>query len=134
MLQPKKQKYRKHFRGKMRGKAVSGSTLAFGDVGLKALGRGWVTSQQIEAARKAISHESKRVGKIWIRIFPDKSYTKKASGARMGGGKGDIEGYVAVVKPGRVLFEITGVDKEVARKAMWLAGQKLSVATKIVER
>jgi len=134
MLQPKKQKYRKHFRGKMRGKAVSGSTLAFGDVGLKALGRGWVTSQQIEATRKAISHESKRVGKIWIRIFPDKPYTKKASGARMGGGKGDIEGYVAVVKPGRVLFEITGVDKEVARKAMWLAGQKLSVATKIVER
>ena len=113
---------------------MAGSTLAFGEVGLKALGRGWVTSQQIEAARKAISHESKRVGKIWIRIFPDKSYTKKASGARMGGGKGDIEGYVAVVKPGRILFEITGVDKEVARRSMWLASQKLSLATKIIEK
>lgn len=118
----------------MRGKAVSGSTLAFGEVGLKALDCGWVTSQQIEAARKALSHESKRIGKIWIRIFPDKSYTKRAAGARMGGGKGDIEGYVAVVKPGRILFEMTGVDRAVARRALWLAGQKLSVKSKIVEK
>ena len=113
---------------------MSGSTLAFGEVGLKALARGWVTSQQIEAARKALSHESKRIGKIWIRIFPDKSYTKKASGSRMGGGKGDIEGYVAVVKPGRILFEMTGVDREVARRSLWLAGQKLSLSVKIVEK
>lgn len=113
---------------------MSGATLAFGEVGLKALGRGWVTSQQIEAARKTLSHESKRIGKIWIRIFPDKSYTKKASGSRMGGGKGDIEGYVAVVKPGRILFEMTGVGREVARRSLWLAGQKLSLSTKIVEK
>lgn len=134
MLQPKKSKYRKHFRGNMRGVATSGATLNFGEIGLKAVSRGWVSSAQIEAARKTISHESKRGGKIWIRIFPDKSYTKKAAGVRMGGGKGEIEGYVAVVKPGRILFEITGVPRSVAKRAMWLAGRKLSVATKIIEK
>lgn len=118
----------------MRGKALSGSTLAFGEIGLKAQDCGWVTGQQIEAARKALSHESKRIGKIWIRIFPDKSYTKRPAGARMGGGKGDIEGYVAVVKPGRILFEMTGIDRTVARRALWLAGQKLSLSCKIVEK
>ena len=134
MLQPKRQKYRKHFRGKMRGTVIAGSSLVFGEIGLKALGRGWVTSQQIEAARKSISHTTKRAGKIWIRIFPDKPYTKKGSGSRMGGGKGDIEGYVVVVKPGRVLFEITGIPADIAKRAMWLAGQKLPIATKVIER
>jgi len=118
----------------MKGKALSGATLAFGEVGLKALERSWVTSQQIESARKAISHATKRVGKVWIRIFPDKSYTKKAAGSRMGGGKGDVVGYVAVVKPGRILFEITGVTKDIARRALWLAGRKLPIETKLVEK
>lgn len=114
--------------------ATSGSTIIFGDIGLKALGRGWITAQQIEAARKAISHATKRTGKMWVRIFPDKSYTKKSSGSRMGGGKGDIEGYVAVVKPGRMIFEMTGVPEEVAQRALWLAGRKLPIATKIVNK
>lgn len=134
MLQPKKQKYRKHFRGKRRGKATSGSTLAFGEYGLKAQGRGWMKSQQIEAARKAIAHHTKRVGKIWIRVFPDKTYTKRPAGARMGGGKGDPEGYVAVIKPGRVLFEIAGVDETTSREALRLAGSKLPFKTKIIEK
>lgn len=118
----------------MRGKAISGSSLSFGEVGLKALERGWVSSQQIESARKTISHATKRVGKMWIRIFPDKPYTKKATGSRMGGGKGDIEGYVAVVKPGRILFEVTGVSLEIAKKAMWLAARKLPIAAKVIEK
>jgi len=134
MLQPKKQKYRKHFRGKMRGLAVTGSRVAFGELGLKATESGWLTAQQIEAARKSISHATKRAGKMWIRIFPDKPYTKKASGAKMGRGKGDIEGYVAVIKPGRVLFEITGVPESVSRRALWLAGRKLPIASRIVSK
>lgn len=134
MLQPKKQKYRKHFRGKRKGLAVVGSSVDFGDVGLKAVEGGWITAQQIEASRKTISHATKRAGKVWVRIFPDKSYSKKASGSKMGGGKGDIEGYVAVVKPGRVLFEITGVAREISHKALWLAGRKLPIKTKIVDK
>lgn len=134
MLQPRKQKYRKHFRGKMRGKAMVGSTLEFGEYGLKALGCNWMTSQQIEAARKAIAHHTKRAGKIWIRTFPDKTYTKRASGAKMGGGKGDPEGYVAVIKPGRILFEVAGVEEKISKEALRLAGAKLPFKTKIVER
>jgi len=134
MLQPKRTKYRKQFRGKRRGKAVSGSDISFGEFALKALACGWITSQQIEAARKAIASYTKRMGKTWIRIFPDKPYTKRAAGARMGGGKGDVEGYVAVVKPGRVLFEITGVTREVAEEALRRAGRKIGLKTRFEEK
>lgn len=118
----------------MSGVTFSGTNLDFGEYGLKSLGRGWITANQIEAARKAISHKTKRAGKLWIRIFPDKSITKKASGARMGGGKGDVTGFVAVVQPGRIIFEIAGVDKELARQALTLAAAKLPIKTKFIER
>jgi large subunit ribosomal protein L16 len=134
MLQPKRQKYRKQFRGSMGGKAYAGSSLEFGDYGLKSLACGWMTARQIEAARKTIAHATKRVGKTWLRVFPDKSYTHKGAGVRMGGGKGEIEGYVAVIKPGRILFEIGGVPEEVAREALRLAGRKLALKTKFVSR
>jgi len=134
MLQPKRQKYRKHFRGKMRGMAVAGSRVSFGEYGLKALGRGWVSARQIEAARKTITHHTKRAGKMWIRVFPDKTYTKKGAGVRMGGGKGEIEGYVCVVKPGRVIFELAGVEEDIARESFRLATQKLPIKTKFVKR
>ena len=130
MLQPKKTKYRKQFRGKRRGMAQVGCDISFGEYGLKALDRGWITSQQIEAARKAISSHTKRMGKVWIRVFPDKPYTKRAAGARMGGGKGDLEGYVAVVKPGRIMFELSGVSKEVASEALRKAGRKFGIKTR----
>ena len=134
MLQPKRQKYRKHFRGKMRGMAIAGSRVSFGEYGLKALGRGWVSARQIEAARKTITHHTKRAGKMWIRVFPDKTYTKKGAGVRMGGGKGEIEGYVCVVKPGRVIFELAGVEEDIARESFRLATQKLPIKTKFVKR
>ncbi len=118
----------------MKGKAQSGNALAFGEMGLKALERSWITSQQIESARKAVSHATKRMGKSWVRIFPDKPYTKKAAGSRMGGGKGDIAGYVAVVRPGKVILEITGVTKEIGHRALWLAARKLPIATKLIEK
>jgi large subunit ribosomal protein L16 len=130
MLQPKRSKYRKQFRGRRKGMAISGSDISFGEYGLKALSCGWVTSQQIEAARKAVAGYTKRVGKTWIRIFPDKPYTKRAAGSRMGGGKGDIEGYVAVIKPGRVMFEIAGVPEELAREALGRAAMKFGIKTK----
>ena len=134
MLQPKRQKYRKHFRGKMRGVSTAGAKISFGNFGLKAMSCGWVSNRQIEAARKTITHHTKRVGKLWIRIFPDKTYTKKGAGVRMGGGKGEVEGYVAVVRPGRVVFELAGVSQELAKESFRLAAQKLSVKTKFVER
>lgn len=134
MLQPKKRKYRKEFRGKMKGIATSGKTLAFGDYGLKALGRSWLTSRQIEAARKAIAHHTKRQGKTWIRVFPDKPVTAKGAGVGMGSGKGDIVQYVAPVIPGKMLFEISGVGMEVARESMRLAGHKMPFLTKFVLR
>lgn len=134
MLQPKKQKYRKHFRGTMRGISTAGFKVAFGKYGLKAIGRGWLTARQIEAARKAITHHTKRTGKLWIRIFPDKTYTKKGSGVRMGGGKGEIEGYVCVIKPGRVIFELAGIEESIARQSFRLAAQKLPFKTKFVKR
>lgn len=134
MLQPKRQKYRKHFRGTMTGISQAGSEVSFGEYGLKALGRGWLSARQIEAARKAISHYTKRVGKVWIRVFPDKPYTKKGAGVRMGGGKGEIEGYVFPVTPGRIIFELAGVQEVVAREAFRLAGRKLPFKTKIVFR
>ena len=132
MLQPKRQKFRKSFRGSMRGLSYAGSKLSFGDYGLKAMDRAWVTARQIEAARKTITHHTKRVGRLWIRIFPDKTYTKKGAGVRMGGGKGEVEGYVCVVRPGRILFELAGVEEKIALEAFRLAAQKLSIKTKVV--
>lgn len=134
MLQPKRTKYRKQFRGKMRGTAITGSTISFGEYALKAVGRGWVTSQQIESARKSIASYTKRAGKLWIRIFPDKPYTKGAPGARMGSGKGDIAGYVAVVRPGRIMFEITGVSTEIAKESLRRAGRKFGIETKFEQK
>lgn len=134
MLQPSRTKYRKQQRGRRKGMALSGSTISFGEYALKALGCGWVTSQQIEAARKSISNYTKRAGKTWIRVFPDKPYTKRAAGARMGGGKGDVEGYVVVIKPGRILFELGGIEKGLAAEALRRAGRKISVPTKFVEK
>jgi large subunit ribosomal protein L16 len=134
MLQPKKRKYRKEFRGKMRGKSHRGSTLAFGEYGLKATGRGWLSSRQIEAGRRAITHSIKRGGKVWIRIFPDKPVTARPSGQRMGGGKGDIDRYVVVITPGRVIYEVAGVDEELVRDALKKAGDKMPFKTKIISR
>jgi large subunit ribosomal protein L16 len=134
MLMPKKVKYRKQQRGRMTGKAWRGSQLSFGDFGLKALSCGWVTNRQIEAARIAMTRFIKRGGKVWIRIFPDKPITKKPPETRMGKGKGAPEGWVAVVKPGKVLFEMEGVTLETATEAMRLAAMKLSVPTKFVMR
>lgn len=118
----------------MRGIATAGISVEFGDYGLKALGRGWLTAHQLEAARRAITHNTKRTGKLWIRIFPDKPYTKKGQGVGMGGGKGDPQGHVVVVKPGKILFELAGVSEEVARQAFRLAGNKLPFKTTFVAR
>ena len=134
MLMPKKVKYRKQQRGRMRGKAWRGSSLSFGDFGLKTLDAAWITDRQIEAGRIAIARFVKRGGKIWIRVFPDKPITKKPAETRMGKGKGAPEGWVAVVKPGRVLFEMEGVDEKTAAEAMRLAAQKLPIKTKFVTR
>ena len=134
MLQPKRVKYRKTHKGHLRGKAQSGNTLVFGDFGLKATGSAWVTSQQIEAARRAITHYLRRGGKVWIRIFPDKSVTKKSAETRMGGGKGAPDHWVAVVKAGRILFEIGGVSEEAAIGAMTRASYKLPINTRFVLR
>lgn len=132
MLQPKKSKYQKQFRGKMKGISLRGSSLAFGNYGLKSLGRSWLTAAQIEAARKSLAHYTKRAGKIWVRVFPDKPVTAKSPGAGMGSGKGEISKYVAVVTPGRILFELAGVPKETARQAIKRAADKLPVKTKFV--
>lgn len=134
MLQPKKRKYRKDFRGKRRGLAQRGNSIDFGEYGLKAMGRGWVSARQIEAARKTIQHHTKRAGKLWIRVFPDKPITSKAAGSKMGSGKGDIDQYVAVVKPGKMLFELAGVSQEIAKEAMRKASHKMSIATKYIEK
>ena len=134
MLQPKRQKYRKQFRGQMPGLAWRGSDLAFGEYGLMALGRGWLSSRQIEAARKAITHHTQRGGKVWIRVFPDKPVTKKAPGTRMGSGKGDIHEYVAVVKPGRIIFEITGVSLSTAKTAFDRAGAKIPFKVRLLAK
>ncbi len=134
MLEPKKVKYRKLQKGRRRGTAHRGSTLAFGDYGLKAIGRGWMSAREIEAARVALTRYLKRGGKVWIRIFPDKPLTKKPLETRMGKGKGAPEKWVAPVKPGRIMFEMAGVDEELAREAMRLAGAKLPVKTKFVVR
>ncbi|MGA9522396.1 MAG: 50S ribosomal protein L16 [Myxococcaceae bacterium] len=134
MLQPARTKYRKMMKGRMRGAAHRGSTLSFGEYGLVALQPGWITSRQIEAARIAMTRHVKRGGKIWIRVFPDKPITKKPAETRQGTGKGGVEFYVAVVKPGRVLYEMDGMSEEVAKGAFRLAQAKLPVLTKIVHR
>jgi large subunit ribosomal protein L16 len=134
MLMPKRVKYRKLQRGRMSGKATRGSSVAFGEYGLQATECGWITSRQIEAARVAMTRHVKRGGKIWIRIFPHKSITKKPAETRMGKGKGAPEGWVAVIKPGVVLYEMEGVSEEVAREAFRLASHKLPIATKFLSR
>ena len=134
MLMPKKVKYRKQQRGRMRGKAYRGNTVAFGDYGLMTLEPKWLTDRQIEAARVAISRNIKRGGKIWIRVFPDKPVTKKPQETRMGKGKGAPEGWVAVIKPGRILFEMNGVSEPEAREAMRLASAKLPMKVRFVTR
>ena len=134
MLMPKRMKYRKKHRGRMTGMANRGATLAFGDFGIQALEPGWVTNRQIEAARIAMVHHMRRGGKVWIRIFPDKVLTEKPAETRMGKGKGNPEHWVAVVKPGRILFELRGVESEIAYKAIELAQQKLSIKTRVVVR
>ena len=134
MLMPKRVKYRKQQRGKMRGKAKGGTLVHFGDWGLKALEPHWITAQQIEACRIAIMRTLKRNGKVWVRVFPDKPITSKGIGVRMGKGKGDVEGWVAVVKPGKILFEIGGINDELAKEALAYAATKLPIKTKIVPR
>src|SRR5207237_5062671 len=134
MLMPKRVKYRKQQRGRMRGKAYRGSTVAFGEYGLQALEPAWITNRQIEAARVAITRSIKRGGKMWIRVFPDKPVTKKPAETRMGKGKGAPEGWVAVVRPGRVMFEMEGVTIAEAKEAMRLASHKLPLVTKFVSR
>jgi large subunit ribosomal protein L16 len=134
MLSPKRVKFRKMFKGRTRGHAKRGSEVSFGTYGLQALEPGWISNRQIEAARVALTRHIKRGGKVWIRIFPDKPITKKPAETRMGKGKGSPEGWVAVVKPGRVLFELEGVTPDIAQKAMALAAAKMPVRTKFVAR
>jgi large subunit ribosomal protein L16 len=134
MLAPKRVKFRKTFKGRTKGTAIRGSTVSFGEFALMTLEPGWVTNRQIEAARIALTRELKRGGKVWIRIFPDKPITKKPAETRMGKGKGNPEGWVAVVRPGRIIFEVEGVTEELAKKALALASAKLPVRTRFIHR
>jgi large subunit ribosomal protein L16 len=134
MLMPKRVKYRKQMRGRMRGKALRGAEVSFGDFGLQALEPGWVSARQIEAGRRALVRVMKRRGKVWIRIFPDKPYTQKPPETRMGKGKGNVEYWVAVVKPGRMMFEVGGLDNETAIESLTQASYKFSIQTKVVAR
>ena len=134
MLQPRKVKFRRVQKGRMKGNTQRGNQLAFGSFGIKTLEESWITGRQIEAARVAVTRHMQRRGQIWIRIFPDKPFTKKPAEVRMGKGKGAPEGWVAVIRPGRILYEMQGVDKETAKEAFRLAGHKLSVKTRFVER
>ncbi|MCK4506260.1 MAG: 50S ribosomal protein L16 [Candidatus Aegiribacteria sp.] len=134
MLMPKRTKYRKQHRGRMRGKTKGGGTVSFGEYGLQALAPGWITSAQIEAARVALTRHVKRGGKVWIRMFPDKPVTSTPAETRMGKGKGAVDHWVAVVKPGRVMFELEGVPLELAKSAMRLAGHKLPIKTRFIVR
>lgn len=134
MLMPKRVKYRKQMRGRMRGRASRGAEIHFGEFGLQALEPGWVSARQIESARRAIVRAARRRGKVWIRIFPDKPITKRAAESRMGKGKGAVEFWAAVVKPGRVMFEVGSMDEEIAREALRLAAHKLSVKSRIIVR
>ena len=134
MLQPKRIKYRKAHRGRRRGQANAGNGVSFGEFGLQAMGHSWMTARQIEAARRAITHHIRRGGKVWIRVFPDKPVSKKPAETRQGSGKGPVEHWVAVVRPGRMLFEIAGVREDIAKEAMRLASQKLPIPTRVVAR
>ncbi len=134
MLMPKRVKYRKQMRGRMKGRASRGTEVTFGDYGLQAVEPGWVTARQIEAARRALVRFMRRRGKVWIRIFPDKPVTKKPAETRMGKGKGPVDHWVAVVKPGRIMFELSGLDVDAARDAMRLASHKLAIKTKFIRR
>ncbi len=134
MLMPKRVKYRKQMRGRMRGKALRGAEVSFGEYGLQALEPGWVSARQIEAARRALVRVMKRRGKVWIRIFPDKPYTQKPPETRMGKGKGNVEYWVAVVKPGRIMLEVGGLDRETAIEALKQSSYKFSIGTKVVSR
>ncbi len=134
MLQPKRVKYRRSFRGSMAGVATRGANIEFGDYAMKVMEAGWITARQIEAARRAMTHHTKRGGRIWIRIFPDKPVTKKPPETRMGSGKGNVDRYVAVVKPGMILFEMGGVTREVAVEALRLAGRKIALEVRTVSR
>ena len=134
MLMPKRVKYRKQQRGRMRGNSKGGTSVSFGEYGLKAMERGWISSRQIEAARVAMTRKIKRGGKVWINIFPDKPVTQKPAETRMGSGKGNPEFWVSVVKPGRVMFELAGVPEDLAREAMRKAGHKLPIKTRFVTR
>jgi large subunit ribosomal protein L16 len=134
MLQPRKVKFRKQHRGRLKGRANSGNTVAFGEYGLQALGACWLSARQIEAARRAINRLVRRGGKMWIRVFPDKPITKKPLETRMGGGKGPVEYWAAVVKPGRILFEVAGVREEIAEEALSQGAQKLPIPCRIVKR
>lgn len=134
MLQPKIRKHRKEFRGKMGGIATANNTITFGEYGLKTLENGWIKAREIEAGRRAITNSMKRKGKVWVKIFPHKPYTHKGTNSKMIAGKGDIEGYVAVVRPGNMIFELSGVSEDIAREAMRLGAQKLSLKTKFVSK
>jgi large subunit ribosomal protein L16 len=134
MLMPKRVKWRKQMRGRMKGKELRGAQISFGEFGLQALEPGWVTARQLEAARRTIVRSMKRRGKVWIRIFPDKPYTQKPPETRMGKGKGNVEYWVSVVKPGRVMFEVAGLPEDVAREALNLARYKFSIKTKVIAR
>ena len=134
MLMPKKQKYRKAFKGRVKGKATRKTTLSFGSYGLKSLGSSWVTARQIEAARKVLTKYTKKGGKIWIRIFPDKPVTRKGGEVPMGKGKGPVDRYVAVVKPGMIMFEMEGIDLKIAKKALELAAYKLPIKCKFITK
>jgi large subunit ribosomal protein L16 len=133
MIQPKKRKYQKEFRGTMTGISVRGSRLNYGTFGLKSMETSWISAAQIESSRRTITHATKRIGKLFIRIFPHKPFTKKAAGSRMGSGKAAISGYVAIVKPGRIMFELSGVKRDVAKEAFRLAAHKLPIKTKFIE-
>lgn len=134
MLMPKRVKYRKQFRGRMKGKAQRGNVVQFGDYGLQALEPAWITSRQIESARRAIMRHIKRRGRVWIRVFPDKPVTKRSAESRMGKGKGSVDHYVVVVRPGLILFEMAGTDEEIAREALRLAAFKLPISARFVKR
>lgn len=134
MLEPKRSKFRKSFRGKRRGNSLRGSVLSFGEFGLKALGRGWLESKQIEAGRRAITYSLKKGGRMWIRVFPDKPITSRPAGQRMGSGKGEVSAHVAVVTPGRIIYEVTGIDETAVKVAFAKASAKLPFKTKMVRR
>ena len=134
MLQPKIRKYRKEFRGKMNGVASANSTIAFGEYGIKSMEHGWIEANQIEAGRRAITGHMKRKGKVWVKIFPHKPYTRRGINSKMIGGKGEVEGYVAVVKPGNIIYEVSGVSEDIAREALRLGANKLPVKTKFVSK